>query len=376
MAIKKKKTGLPERVFLKGSRYYLVKAEGKKRIWIGLTRVREGLPALYSALADQLAKGMTNDMIPALIADWRRDVGPRYSSKTMETYTSRLNKIADVFAEFRVTDIEPPDVADFLRNVRHQARTHNQYRSLIQELMRYSIERGLRKDNPVTDIIKTMSEKPRTRYITDSELRRIKMGAIYPTWRGGKKPTAAAERRKQRNPSGRMICCLVDMAYLTGQDIGMLLQMRWTKDPDAPDVPFVSDHGLFFRRAKVIHSTGAAVTIEWTPKLLAVVERLRAIRAERMLKKRASQRIVTEYVFTRQDGLPLTYSGASTAWKRAVKRAGIEAVMFRDIRAKAITDKEEREGMMAARNMAAHSTDSQTADYVRRKTSRKTGATR
>lgn len=372
----KKKSGLPERVFLKGSRYYLVKAEGKKRIWIGLTKAREGLPALYSALSDQLAKGMTSDMIPALIADWKRDVGPKFAAKTMETYTSRLNRIADQFADFRVTDVESPDVAEFLRDFRHQARTHNQYRGLIQELMRYSIERGMRKDNPVTDIIKTMSEKPRTRYITDSELRRIKVGAIYPSWRGGRRPETAAERRAQRNPSGRMICCLVDMAYLTGQDIGMLLQLRWTRDPDSPDVPFIGDQGLFFRRAKVLHSTGAAVTIEWTPKLLAVVDRLKAIRAERMLKKRASQRIVTEYVFTRQDGLPFTYSGASTAWKRAVKRAGVPAVMFRDIRAKAITDKEERDGMMAARNMAAHSTDSQTADYVRRKSSRRTGATR
>lgn len=127
---------------------------------------------------------------------------------------------------------------------------------------------------------------------------------------------------------------------------------------------------MFFRCAK------AAVAIGWTAELLAVVERLRAIRAERMLKKRASQRVVTEYVFTRQDGLPFTYSGASTAWKREVKRAGVPAVMFRDLRAKAITDKEAREGMTAARDMAAHSTDSQTADYVRRKSSRKTGATR
>lgn len=45
-------------------------------------------------------------------------------------------------------------------------------------------------------------------------------------------------------------------------------------------------------------------------------------------------------------------------------------------RAKAITDKEMREGMRAARLMGAHATESQTADDVRQKAARKTRATR
>ena len=50
--------------------------------------------------------------------------------------------------------------------------------------------------------------------------------------------------------------------------------------------------------------------------------------------------------------------------------------MFRDIRAKALTDKEARDGMQAARHMGAHATEAQTADYARHKTARKTGAPR
>lgn len=49
--------------------------------------------------------------------------------------------------------------------------------------------------------------------------------------------------------------------------------------------------------------------------------------------------------------------------------------MFRDIRARAITDKEAREGMRAANAMGTHTTEQQTADYVRRKKARKTKAT-
>jgi hypothetical protein len=59
-----------------------------------------------------------------------------------------------------------------------------------------------------------------------------------------------------------------------------------------------------------------------------------------------------------------------------VKRAGIRDVHFHDLRAKALTDKESREGMQAARTMGAHTTEAQTATYVRNKTARRTGATR
>lgn len=50
--------------------------------------------------------------------------------------------------------------------------------------------------------------------------------------------------------------------------------------------------------------------------------------------------------------------------------------MMRDIRAKSATDKEESHGMGAASALLDHTTENQTADYVRRKKARKTGAVR
>ncbi len=47
-----------------------------------------------------------------------------------------------------------------------------------------------------------------------------------------------------------------------------------------------------------------------------------------------------------------------------------------DLRAKALTDKEEVQGMQAARRMGAHSTESQTADYVRHRKAQTTDATK
>ena len=71
-----------------------------------------------------------------------------------------------------------------------------------------------------------------------------------------------------------------------------------------------------------------------------------------------------------------TYHGASTAWRRAVKRAGVHNCHFNDLRAKALTDKEATEGMQQARRMGAHSTEAQTADYVRHRQAQRTEATR
>lgn len=353
---------LPPRVFIKNGRYYLVSAAGAKRVWTKLTRVCEGLPALYTELARLAARDLSDNRMPALISDWQRDVMSHHAEKTQVDERSRCLVIAEAFEAFAASQVEAPDCVEFLRHFRDRPRTHNLYRALLRELMRYAIERGYRRDNPV-EHLRTMPERPRTRYITDSELRRIKVGGIYGD--DGK-----------RTRSGLMLAALIDMAYLTGQDITMLLALRWARDPDDPDSPHVADEGLFFRRAKVRGTTGAAVVVQWTPRLRDVVTRLKALQAARQLKKRAEQRIVSGYLFTTQSGTQLGYSGASSAWKRAVKRARVPGVMFRDIRAKALTDKEEREGMQAARHMGAHATEAQTADYVRLKAPRKTGATR
>ncbi len=191
--------------------------------------------------------------------------------------------------------------------------------------------------------------------------------------------TPATPRRREsmwRQQYDLLLAALIDVAYLTGQRIGDLLELRWQRDDDEPDAPHVTDAGLRFRPSKTRAKTGATVVIQWSQRLRDAVERLRRLQSERLLKRRASQRLVSGYLFTAQDGKAITYSGAISAWKRAVKRAGVRGVHFHDLRAKALTDKDHREGMQAARIMGTHSTEAQTADYVRAHGARETGATR
>lgn len=350
-----KRDELPRGVFPKGKRYYLVTADGKKRIWHKLSKVNEGLPALYSSLAAKKielarpADGHGN--MPALIAMWEREVMPAHAAKTQVDDLARGKVIADAFVEWMPEAMDAPGCSEFLAQWKAKPRTFNAYRGLIREYMRFAEEKGRRPagSNPIQSI-RTMRVQARGRYITDSELRRIKVAAMRATDRHG---------HAQDTRSGPMLCALIDMAYLTGQAIGDLLKLDWRQ--------FGRD-GITFARSKVEKTTGAKVTIRWTPKLRDVERRLKELRVER--------RAFGGRVFVRQDGRPYTYWGASSAWQRARVRAGITDCTFHDLKAKALTDKEDREGMREAQKMGQHSTEGQTADYVRHKTPRKTGATR
>jgi integrase len=338
------KSDLPRRVYEKHGAYYHVRAEGASRVWTKLCRVKDGLPAMYRALAELAAADVLDDSMPRLIGEWLKAVGSTHSKKTQTNDAYMCREIGKAFVEFRASQVTPPDVVDFLKVFKDRPRSYNAYRSQIRELMRFAIELGWRQPgtNPV-DSLRTMALKARNRYITDSELRRIKVAACY-----------GADKRRTR--SGPMLCALIDMAYLTGQRIGDLLTMEWSE---------LGRDGILFEPNKVSGSTGAKVLIGWTPKLQDVVRRLRGFKKRHI-----------KYIFVTQDGQPYTYYGASTAWKRAVKRAGIRGVHFHDLRAKALTDVDQARGIGQAQRMGGHSTQSQTADYVRHKTAVKTDATR
>jgi integrase len=270
-----------------------------------------------------------------------------------------MDRVSTAFAEFRASQVTSPDCTAFLKAFRHKPRTHNEMRAGLRELMRYAEEKGYRAPgtNPV-DSIKTLSTPARDKYITDSELRRIRVAAMIGD--DGK-----------RTRSGPMLCALIELAYLTGQRFSDLLDLRWSKKLASETktglvvAPYIADPGIYFKPSKTAGSTGAKVLIEWTPRLQALIKRIEEMKRRNL-----------HYVITTQDAQPYTYYGASTAWRRAVKRAGVKNCHFNDLRAKALTDKEESQGMQQARRMGAHSTEAQTADYVRHRKAQSTEATR
>jgi len=353
-----KDPALPERVFSKGRWHYLVVADGKRRRWHKLSMIRDGLPALYTALAAwHTADQAGRPRMPQLAAMWQADVASRHSTTWQANEAARGRHIAERFADFHPDEVTTPDCVEFLAEFRDRPRTHNAYRAQLGELMRYAMEKGLRPagTNPVIGVIRTMACPPRERCPTTSEIRRVKIGCLYGD--DGK-----------RTRSGMTMACLIELAYLTGQDVGVMIRLREQRDPHQPDEPHCTEYGLWFRRDK----TGGTVEIAWSDRLRAVIARLKALKAERALKRRAAQRVDTPLLFVKQDGTPLTYSAVTNAWQDGVRRSGVLHFMFRDIRARAITDVEERHGMRAANALGTHTTEAQTADYIRRKKARRT----
>lgn len=354
----KKPADLPPRVFPQGRWYYLVTAEGKRRVWTKLTLIKDGIPALYRKLADLAAQDIAPDRIPAVVVEWQKEIQPSRAVKTQENDEWVMGAIAEAFAEFTAKQATTPLCVEFLKDYRDRPRTYNLMRTGLLELFRFCELKGYRDPgtNPIPPI-KRMTTPPRKKYVTDSELRRIKHAALI-------------GRDGLQTRSGPTVCALIDMAYLTGQRIGDLLDLRWNKKAATERgevvAPYIGDDAIYFQPDKTVASTGAKVAITWTPKLRELVKRIKGIRA-------ASHRSM---VFTNQSLEPLGYSTFATAWWRACDRAGIKDLHFHDIRAKAITDTDETHGRQAARRKGAHATEKQTGDYIRHRKAQKTEATR
>lgn len=364
---------LPQGYTAKGRWYYRVRPEGKKRVWVKISLVAAGLPAFYQELSRLGAAVAAPDRIPALVADWQTEVMPAHAKKTQENDRWATGAIAAEFAEFRASEVTTPLCLEFLKDYRDRPRTHNLMRHALMELMRYAEGRAhegepYRKPNtnPVASI-KRMSTPARDRYPTDSEVRRIKYHAIV------SRPGRWGD--KHRTKSGPMLAALIDLAYLTGQRVGDLLELRWDKRAATEGgevvAPYIAREGLYFKPSKTKGSTGAKVVITWTPKLQEVVARIKAFERPAVVSLDAAR-----YVMTNKNGKRLLYSTFATAWWRACDRAGIKGLHFHDLRAKAITDTKKQRGIKEAQIMGAHSTEGQTVDYVREMEAQETGATR
>lgn len=345
-------------VYESHGRYYRAVRVGPKKVWLPLTRVADGLAALHRALADLHDKpAEPDDSMRKLIESWQAECMPRLAAKTQRD-AQRINlAIGAAMPDHRACDVTTPDAALYLRDYAAKPRTYNAHRSQLRELMRHAELLGWRPagSNP-TQAIRTMRTPARTRYITDSELRRIKIGAMR-----GNDGLAT--------DSGPMLCALLDVLYLTGQPIGDVLAL------DAADA---AGDLLHFRRAKVAKSTGASVRVRVTPRLRDALNRLLAIREDVAadVLVRLRRPLIEPALIVTRSGSRARYDGIKSAWYRACERAGIEDATIHDLRAKALTDIERSRGMRAARVAGQHRTEGQTADYVRARAAEIVDATR
>lgn len=150
----------------------------------------------------------------------------------------------------------------------------------------------------------------------------------------------------------------MDLAYLTGQ------RPQDTLNYDERDM---RDGFLFIDQGK----TGKKLRMEVTGELKAVIDRVRA--------RKASYRVVSTALVVTETGQRMTLRTLQYRFRAAREAAGIPAkdFQFRDLRAKAGTDKTDSTGdIRQAQKQLGHGSISMTEHYVRNRRGDKVGPTR
>ena len=322
---------LPPGITIKYGRYYRIQSlqsvEGKrKQKWHPLTRVDEGLPALYAALSElDMAPG-SNDLIGAQITRFLAVSLPGLSVTEQRDIDRMAVTISTAFTEFRLDQIQAKHIAAFLQNWTDKPRTAQRYKGLLNKIMRWAIVQGMRTDNPCSAIrLKT----PRRRDVLTSDLDFLAI-------------------RKNLSP---MIRCFVDLCYLTGQRSTDIRLLRWTQ---------IENGAIKFKPSKTENSSGAKVNVPITAAIQEVLDQVKT-----MMRERAR---MSPFVIHGLDGSNYQATGLRAAWERAKAIAGIKHGTIKDLRAKHATDAK-RQGYSEEeiQGSLAHEDSSTTRIYLKQR---------
>ena len=258
---------------------------------------------------------------------YQREVLPK---KALSTQKDNLRELAQLYKFFDdppapMDSLEPINVRQYL-DWRSSAKVRaNREKALFSHIWNFARETGLtNKPNPCAGI-RGFKEIGRDTYIDDATLKAV--------WDAAQGPLRDA----------------LDLAYLTGQRPADVLKLSRAD---------IKDGALHIEQNK----TGKKLRIAVEGELDSVIKRI------------SSRKVMSLMLINNEQGYPLTKSMLRGAFDRArlaaiekhpVLTEQIKAFQFRDLRAKAGTDKEESSGMSAAQDQLGHSTPTMTAHYVR-----------
>jgi len=268
-------------VYEKDGRYYKV----VKNEWIGLSRIDEGVNALYRALyeLDPTRPGTIGEMINVYRAAGMDDLKPA----TRERYMNVLKRLDHHFGKMRIGALKPSHIAVFLETRKKRGRgstAANREFAVLSSVHNFGMRQGWLEANPCIGIRRN-PEKPRKRYVTNEEF------------------LEAFERSPEPFQD------LIAVAYLTGIRQTDLIELTRSANLGAKGIEFVES------------KTGKLHKQEWSD-------------AVRFFVRRAMERFPeSEYVFTNKFGQQWTVWAINSQ----KKRMGL-TWSFKDLRAKSQTD--------------------------------------
>lgn len=344
---RKSGAGLPERVYLSRGFYFYAQALpsggakwhrlgkewdlGARLEWARitgeeLTACRSGsfaelLDAYLAAMEKKAKDGAPDALKPRTIADSR----------------DHATALKVIFGDMRPDDIKPTMIAQYLRRRKTAttARTvktgkagkaapvrANREKATLSSCFSWAMGEGVAASNPAFGV-RNNKESKRARAPELWEIRAV---------------------QKHLNEQWQAV---VELALLVGQR-GVDLRQLTRQDVD-------DKKGVLFVQTK----RGAKVLVEWDPELRAVMDRLLAIR---------KNKVDSMLIIPSRHGAMYTPTGWGTMFYKGVQAAIAagdlhESFVFHDLRAANATMEDEAGG--SAQRRLGHTTEKQTADYVR-----------
>ena len=266
------------------------------------------------------ASQKTGSTVNHMIDRYVLEILTKLALKTQDERTRQSKKLKRVFGAMLLSDVEPHHVAAYL-DQRESKVAANREITFLSSMFSYAMRWGWCKFNPCTGVRRN-TEKKRTRYITDDELKLLKSEA------------------------SEQMACIIEVAYLTAIRKSDLLKIR---------INDLQTDGLHVLPAKTQNSTGQVMLFSYTPRLLEALNRARKLR------RRAS----SMYLFATRDGTPHSTSGFNSAWRRLKIKVGLSDIHFHDIRAKALTDAKRMAGSDYAQALGNHASVETTESYIK-----------
>lgn len=342
---RKQQDGLPTNVRPKHGRYYLLPK------WTALTRIDEGLPALYTKLGEVLGYQVDRPgNMPSRIQEFRKIWLPKLSVDVRKEYGRIYDDIAAYFTEYDTEDIAPADCSDFLESefkaVPTMARA---VKARLSTFFRWCCTR--REDgkpyvlaNPVRDVWLDAPPKRDVRIDAAMFWKIHTAMAMSRPWKAMK---------SKPNPTGPIGQCLMEIFYLIEQRTTDL--RRLTRQQ-------IRDGWIHFKPTKTEKTSGAKVKWRVTPAIQGILDRAAEIRKK--------HNIDSIFVFPTPTGGPYSARRFLGIWNRALARCGLEDSGFvpKDILPSSMTDAEEDgwtvEELQKGR---AHTTIATTEGYLKQR---------
>lgn len=163
---------LPPRVHAKAGAYYFVRREAGKKKWTWLSRIADGEPALYAALAKVTAPsvGSLGDLIHEYALRGMTGLRP----KTQKNYRSYVGNLTAVFGHMQPDHVTPGDVARYLET-RLQAGAPvmgNREIEMLGSVYQFGLRNGYCETNPCR-FVRRNPERSRRRYIPHEDFQAV-----------------------------------------------------------------------------------------------------------------------------------------------------------------------------------------------------------